>query len=287
MPITRRDFLSWAAAAVACPVALQSQSAAAASTLPVLLAGVYGEHIDPTLYWVSEKYDGVRALWDGQQLRFRSGRVIAAPAWFTARLPSTPLDGELWLGRGRFDALSGMVRSSSPNDVDWKQISYMVFELPLGAGTFTERASQLSALVQRTAWSQLQAVGQVRVTNRTELHRRLQQVTSAGGEGLVLHLASSAMTSGRSDVLLKLKPEQDTEATVTGHRAGKGKYAGQVGALQVQMPSGQRFFLGSGLSDEDRRSPPPLGSQVTYRFRDVTPQGLPRFATYLRVHHGV
>ena len=285
MPLTRRNFLSSGAAMLASAVALQSE--AATSTLPLLLAGVYADHIDPTLYWVSEKYDGVRALWDGQQLRFRSNRLIAAPAWFTARLPSTPLDGELWLGRGRFDSLSGMVRSNAPNDADWKQISYMVFELPSSSGTFTARAAQLRTLVRQTAWSQLQAVDQQRVASRADLRRRLQQVTSAGGEGLVLHLASSAVTSGRSEVLLKLKPEQDTEATVVGHRAGKGKYAGQVGALQVQMPNGQRFFLGSGLSDDDRRSPPPLGSVVTYRFRDVTPQGVPRFAAYLRVHHGV
>ena len=287
MPITRRNFFSWGAAVVACPVALQSESAAAASTLPVLLAGVYADHIDPSLYWVSEKYDGVRALWDGQQLRFRSGRVIAAPAWFTARLPATPLDGELWLGRGRFDVLSGMVRSKPANDAGWKQITYMAFELPSSSGTFTERAAQLRALVRQTAWSQLQAVDQQRVASRADLARRLQQVTAAGGEGLVLHLASSAVASGRSEVLLKLKPEQDTEAVVVGHRAGKGKYQGQVGALQVQMPSGQRFFLGSGLSDEERRNPPRLGSVVTYRFRDVTPQGVPRFATYLRLHHGV
>ena len=285
MFITRRSFLSWGAAMLASPVALQGE--AATSTLPVLLASVYADHIDPTLYWVSEKYDGVRALWDGQRLRFRSGRLIAAPAWFTVRLPSTPLDGELWLGRGRFDVLSGMVRSSTPNDADWKQISYMVFELPSSSGTFTERVAQLRTLARQTAWSQLQAVDQQRVASRTELNRRLQQVTAAGGEGLVLHLASSMVTSGRSEVLLKLKPEQDSEATVVGHRAGKGKYSGQVGALQVQTPSGQRFFLGSGLSDEERRNPPPLGSRVTYRFRDLTPQGVPRFATYLRVHHGV
>jgi ATP-dependent DNA ligase len=59
--------------------------------------------IDLSRYWVSEKYDGVRACWDGSQLLSRAGNVIHAPAWFTARLPTTPLDGELWAGRGRFE----------------------------------------------------------------------------------------------------------------------------------------------------------------------------------------
>ena len=50
-----------------------------------LLATVHGAHIDPACYLVSEKYDGVRGLWDGQTLRFRSGRTVPAPRWFTDR----------------------------------------------------------------------------------------------------------------------------------------------------------------------------------------------------------
>ena len=39
-----------------------------------LLADVYSGQVDPALCLVSEKYDGVRAVWDGQILRHRSGR---------------------------------------------------------------------------------------------------------------------------------------------------------------------------------------------------------------------
>src|SRR5512145_1134011 len=83
---------------------------AVAEAPAILLAEVYRDQIDVTRYLVSEKLDGVRAIWDGERLRFRSGRDIKAPAWFIAGLPKTPLDGELWLGRGRFEALSGIVR---------------------------------------------------------------------------------------------------------------------------------------------------------------------------------
>ena len=47
----------------------------------------------PQGFWVSEKFDGVRAVWDGRVLRFRSGRLIAAPAWFMSALPRVALDG--------------------------------------------------------------------------------------------------------------------------------------------------------------------------------------------------
>jgi len=70
---------------------------------------------------------------------------------------------------------------------------------------------------------------------------------------------------------------------VLGYVAGKGRYAGQTGALLLQMPEGPRFALGSGLTDAQRADPPPLGAQVTYRHRGFTPAGIPRFATLLRV----
>lgn len=249
-----------------------------------LLAKTAAPGIDPTGYLVSEKLDGVRALWDGTTLRFRSGRAVAAPAWFTAKLPRTPLDGELWLGRGQFDKLSGMVRKAQPDDAQWQQIQYMVFELPSGAGKFEDRAIELIGIVSRAAWPQLHAVEQFKLANPAALKAKFKDITALGGEGLMLHLASAPVTNGRSDVLLKLKSQQDAEATVVAHVPGKGKYAGQLGALEVQTAQGQRFKLGTGLSDEQRKNPPAIGSTVTYTYRDVTPNGIPRFASFYRPH---
>lgn len=256
----------------------------------VLLAFNAPASIDPAGYLVSEKYDGVRALWDGTDLRFRTGRKIAAPAWFTAALPATPLDGELWIARGTFDTLSGVVRKAQPVDAEWQQVKYMVFELPayenLATRPFEQRSAQLQTLVQSVAWPQLQAVDQFRVANRATLQAKLQDIVQDGGEGLMLHLASAPVSAGRSQVLLKLKPVHDAEATVTRHLAGKGKYAGLTGALEVKTASGQRFKLGTGLSDAQRTSPPAIGSIVTYTYRDMTPSGKPRFASFLRVFDG-
>lgn len=261
--------------------------ALAQSSLAVLLAQNATKGMDPTGYLVSEKLDGVRALWDGSVLRFRSGRTIAAPAWFTSKLPATPLDGELWLARGQFDALSSTVRKAQPVDAQWQQVKYMVFELPQGSGSFAQRVAQLQSVVQAAAWPALQAVEQFAVASPAALQARLKSITAAGGEGLMLHRASAPVTTGRSDVLLKLKAVQDAEATVVGYVPGKGKYAGLLGALDVQTASGLRFKLGTGLSDAERQNPPAIGSVVTYSYRDTTPSGKPRFASFLRVHEGL
>lgn len=258
--------------------------AKAASAPPLLLANELGPQVDPAKYLVSEKFDGVRAVWDGATLRFRSGRAVHAPAWFITKLPaSQPLDGELWLGRGRFDALSGIVRKTEPQDPDWRQVKYMIFELPDAAGTFAERAQKIRDVVAQAQWPQLIAVEQFRVADRVALKRTLDQIVRAGGEGLMLHLADAPYVTGRSDVLLKLKPLQDTEAVVIEHVPGKGKYQGMLGALRVQMPDGKKFLIGTGFSDEVRRKPPPVGMTITYTYRGVSNTGLPRFASYLRV----
>ena len=259
-------------------------SAGASSATPaLLLANELGPQVDPAKYLVSEKYDGVRAIWDGQVLRFRSGRAVNAPPWFIAKLPAQALDGELWLARGRFEALSGIVRKTEPQDDEWRQIKYMIFELPNASGTFAERAQRIEEILAGTHWPQLIAVEQFRVSDRAALKRKLDQVVRGGGEGLMLHMADAGYVTGRSDVLLKLKPLQDTEAVVIEHVPGKGKYRGMLGALRVQMADGKKFLIGTGFSDKVRKNPPPLGTAVTYTYRGLTQTGLPRFASYLRV----
>jgi DNA ligase 1 len=279
--IFHRQLLAALGAAALPPLAVAASPNAASL---VLLAANAPPGINPAGYLVSEKLDGVRALWDGTTLRFRSGRAVAAPAWFTAKLPAgTPLDGELWLARRQFDALSGMVRKAQPVDADWQRVQYMVFELPAGEGSFDQRAAQLPAIISQAAWPQLRAVEQFRVANHAALQAKLKSVTAAGGEGLVLHLASAPVTTGRSNVLLKFKSLSDAEAIVVGHVAGKGKYQGLLGALEMQAPAGQRFKIGTGLSDAQRKTPPAIGSTVTYTFNDTTPNGKPRFARFLRM----
>lgn len=271
---------------VACllfPSFLWVGQADAASAPTLLLANEFGPKFDPAKYLVSEKFDGVRAIWDGKALRFRSGRPVNAPAWFVGKLPAQALDGELWLARARFEALSGMVRKTEPQDEEWRQIKYMIFELPEAPGGFAERAQRIREIVDKTNWPQLIAVEQFHVPNRAVLKKKLDEVVRGGGEGLMLHLAEAPYVTGRSDVLLKLKPLQDTEAEVIAHVAGKGKYTGMLGGLRVRMPDGKVFVIGTGFTDEVRRNPPPVGTIVTYTFRGLTKSGLPRFASYLRV----
>lgn len=268
--------LGWA---LACSVPATVWAQAPALTL----ANRYHPGIDLSAYWVSEKLDGVRAYWDGRQIISRGGHPIHAPAWFTQGWPDEPADGELWAGRGGFQQAVSTVRQQTPNDAAWRQIRFMVFDLPAHLGTFTERSAAYRSWVAQRQQPWVQAVAQTRATSHGALLQRLKSIDSAGGEGLMLHRGDALYRAERSDNLLKLKLHEDAEAEVIGHLAGRGKYTGMTGALRVRSADGREFRIGSGLSDALRRDPPALGTWITYRHRGLNNSGLPRFATWLRV----
>lgn len=249
----------------------------------LMLAQRYQQGVDVSAYWVSEKLDGVRAYWDGHRLITRGGQVIRAPPGFTSGFPVEPLDGELWMGRGRFEELSGTVRRLEPDPDAWRDIRYLVFDLPAFAGPFGARLQRLRGLMETVDHPRLQLVEQFRVADHEALMARLAAVVAAGGEGLMLHRDDAPYRGGRSADLLKLKPFEDAEALVVGHVPGKGKYLGMLGALVVEEQDGRRFRIGTGFSDAQRREPPPIGSQVTFKFHGRTDRGIPRFASFLRV----
>ena len=277
----RRHCLAWLGLAPL--AALTTLQAWAADAPALLLANVYRPGMRLADYWVSEKYDGVRGYWDGHTLRTRGGETVATPAWFTAGWPDTPMDGELWAGRGRFSHAQSTVRQQQPDDAAWREMRFMVFDLPAHGGTFDQRLPALNQLVELLDQPWVQAVPQQRVASDAALQKLLLRTVRAGGEGLMLHRGASMYRAGRSDDLIKVKTHEDAEAKVVAHLPGQGRHAGRLGALVVEMPSGQRFRLGAGLTDAERDHPPPVGSWVSYRFRGTHDSGVPRFASFVRV----
>ena len=260
-----------------------SWSIAKASDKPdVMLAQVYPQGIDVSQYWVSEKLDGVRARWDGSQLISRNGKVFAAPSWFTKDFPAVSLDGELWMKRGQYEDVSSIVRRKRPHD-GWRAIRMMVFDLPQHGGTFDQRVMAMKRLGRQNDSPYLVIIEQQTVASEEVLMQRMQAIIDHGGEGLMLHRKTARYASGRSQDLLKLKPFMDSEATVIGYRPGKGQFTGQVGSLKVRTDEGVVFYIGSGLSHEQRRSPPPLNSRITFKYQGLTKNGIPRFPVYLRI----
>ena len=253
------------------------------------LAKVYEENTSIPIsdYLVSEKYDGIRAIWTGSELLTRQGNPISAPDWFTAPLPDVWLDGELWTKRQNFEDLSSIVRTQIPEEERWHEVQYMVFDMPDAQLPFEERYKNYSNLIEQINTEHIKAVKQQRFHSNHELSKHLQALVEQGAEGLMLHLATAHHQSGRSDALLKLKPYFDDEAEVIAHLPGKGKYTDMLGALRVRNQQGIEFSIGTGFTDAERANPPPVGSIITYKYHGYTNNGVPRFASFLRIRENV
>lgn len=267
------------------PIALAFDEPNTAS-IPLTLANNYQSELDINLYWLSEKLDGIRAYWTGSELLTRKGHKIYAPKWFTDPLPADAIDGELWAGRGGFQKVARTVLDFKPDEEAWRDIRFMMFDLPRSAGMFPKRYDELSAMEKSFKVPHLKLVVHHPVNSEEQLFNILDDISARNGEGVMLRKLDTIYRPGRSDDLIKVKKHDDDEAIIVGYTDGKGKYKGMVGAFILRMPNGKEFKIGSGLSDAVRANPPEIGTQITYRYNGYTDNGIPKFARYLAVREG-
>ena len=255
-------------------------------------------------------------------------------------LPDFPLDGELYLGIGRFQELISIAKRFVDVDEDaWKNVEYRVFDLPsnytfLAPGkinnpqwtaTFDDMRDlapphhgpiNFHKVVHQLSYGKV-SLGtgpafwepQTRLPMQTSVAQdivagMLSMATYNGSEGLMLRKGESIWTPQRTWDMLKVKLWHDSEALVTGYTWGKGKLKGLMGALTV-LWKGKTFEL-SGFTNTERRllnSNPgifeeytpgavasenirnlsfPRGTEVTFRYRELTKDGIPKEARYWR-----
>ncbi len=197
-------------------------------------------------------------------------------------LPKVHLEGELWAGRGQFHLVQSTVLDHTPSDVAWRQIDFMLFDMPGAAGDYQKRYYNILHWVSMIGEPHVSYIEHVPVHNEEALFHQLDNVDESNGEGLMLRKITSRYQAGRSNDLLKLKRHHDAEATVIGYKGGTGKYKGMMGSILVHTEEGVEFYIGSGFSDQMRLAPPEIGSQITFRYNGFTQNGKPKFARFVR-----
>jgi DNA ligase-1 len=249
-----------------------------------LLAETYGPGIDPTGYYMSEKLDGLRCLWNPRNRTFysRTGKVYAAPKFFSEKLPNVLLDGELWLGRGMLERTNSIVRSAQ--DKGWTDVRFCLIDIPdRDAGPFEARQEVLRSLARVGMGERVQVIPHTRCTGPEMLEQALSLVIAQGGEGIMLRKPGSLYEHRRSFTLLKVKRFMDDEAVVVGYQPAKNGMTGLMGALLCVRPSGMHIKVGTGFDLKIRRNPPPIGCTITFRFCEVTSSGKPRTPSFVRI----
>lgn len=242
----------------------------------LVLLNNYSEDINVTSWYMSEKLDGVRVYWDGEKLISRSGKVFAAPEFFTKEFPRTELDGELWSKRGDFSNISSIVNQKKPHS-KWNELTYNIFEVPHAKGNLLQRLSS----VKESKY--IKVIKQTKVGNKQQLKQFLKSVEKKGGEGVVVRDGNLPYYTGRTNNALKVKSYMDEECKVVGYNIGRSKYEGKLGSLSCKMSNNEIITIGSGFKDEQREHPPKVGAIITFKYYGLTSKGNPRFPIFLHV----
>jgi len=243
----------------------------------LLLLKVYKDQ-NITGWVMSEKLDGIRAYWNGKNLISRGGKLIYSPKWFTKDYPSFPIDGELWTKRGDFENISSIVRDKTPSN-GWKSITYNIFEVPNAKGNLWQRLSKVKPYKSKI----IKIIPQIEVKNRANLQKFLKEIEAKGGEGVVVRNPRSPYIAKRTSNALKVKSFYDTECKVTRYIKGNGKFRDMLGSLECKLENGTLFKIGSGFTNQERKNPPPIGSIITFKYKEFTKYGKPRFPVFLRI----
>lgn len=265
-------FWFWAMVLLAAPV----------TAFELMLPQAYDRQQPVSGWLMSEKLDGVRGYWDGKQLFSKNGQAFFPPAEFIRGLPSFPLEGELWGGRDGFHRTVSIVSHQQPHD-GWLQLEFAIFDVPEATGGFRMRIKQAQDWFDGHPSEYAFVIPQVPVRDQDHLQEELQRIERLGGEGLIVRDPEALYRFGRSAQILKVKSYDDAEATVIAYLPGTGRNSGRLGALLVEREDGTRFRIGSGFSDAERDSPPPIGAIITFKFYGTYPSGIPKFPSFMRV----
>jgi DNA polymerase/3'-5' exonuclease PolX len=275
---------------------------------------------EPPIGWyVSEKYDGIRAIWDGEKFISRGQKVFTyVPQYFIDLMPpGIALDGEMWISRNNFKEVSristlkiGRSRTQKEIDKIWRgtnennSVKYMVYDLPNSSEPFESRMKYLKQVVDdRTlVWNHIlenlddcpiKFTKQTKIESMAQLVSTYKELTSKGAEGVMLRAPNSPYETKRSKYLLKYKIKEDAEAIVRGYTMGTGKYKGLLGSLDCELildqkPCGVMFNIGTGFTDKDRTEYNnsksslyiPIGSIVSFSYMELSEDSVPRHPVY-------
>ena len=252
----------------------------------------------PNGWFLSEKYDGYRAVWDGKDFRSRNNNIFEAPKWFKDWLPAgISLDGELFIGRGKFEEC-GIFRRKVPDDAEWRkfQVKYQIFDSPTAPGVFEDRQKFITNLIKKKCdcvktgdKCPLILTKQTKVKDEAQVMKIYEDLVKKGAEGVMLRAPGSPYEAKRTAHLLKVKPSFDDECKIIGYKAGTGKYVGKLGAFKCELAKDSKIkFDISGMNDAIRSSyktTHPIGTIVTFEHKGINKSGVPRHPNYVRIRH--
>jgi DNA ligase-1 len=169
-------------------------------------------------------------------------------------------DGEVMRNDGtEFNGTSGLINSKYG---DKSSLVYNIFDIMYDNVTYDDRRDLLNVIESsnKNTVRDWRIIPVLACWDFDQFVERgpglLDDITSAGGEGLMVNVGNALYQHKRTNDLLKFKKVQTMDMYVVGIIEGTGKYEGMVGSLDcyAKFDDGTCVMcqVGSGLSDDQR-----------------------------------
>lgn len=253
-----------------------------------MLAKPFEERLVPSFRFAQPKLDGMRLLWDGENIISRNGKEVPGIPSILHELKTKfkgiPLDGELYCHGMGFQTIISHVRRTV-NIKENPNIKYHVFDYPLQL-SFDTRFNQLCKLIHELQPELIVPVSTINVSDI--LIDKLDIFNVEGYEGTMIRNGHSLYQEKRTKDLLKIKGELDCELIIERCIEGEGKHLGRLGAFECimkDMPLDIYVKVGTGFNDSQREQfwinkDKMKGKIITITFQEFTDGGVPRFPRF-------
>ena len=213
--------------------------------------------------FIQPKLDGVRCIFTKDGAFSRTGKQFKNVAHleydltdFFRKNPNTVLDGELYNHalKNDFEKIISLVRKTKPTEDDRRDaqhlVQYHVYDTIAEGVNYEDRYNwlRLNLPIART----MTLIVNTTVDSIDEAKMLHDVHLAQGYEGSMLR-TNGFYEQKRSYNLQKFKDFSDTEATIVGYEAGKGKRTGTLGKFYMQDDEGNQFGCppGKGYSYKD------------------------------------
>lgn len=250
-------------------------------SLSVMLAKKFEGRIKDDIngYYITEKLDGNRCVahFDGVKWVFtsRNGKPMHVQFDMSGLPKEFVYDGEIlspqqvklsnaiceYINCGKpidktsvsFNQTSGLINRHDTN----KELVYNIFDIMIDDVAYIDRRLALSKIEPTSKDVRILPVLTYSERDKLNEHANylMDVVVKAGGEGVMINLASAKYQHKRTDSLVKFKPAYSMDMVVMDIEYGSGKYEGMIGALICRVSTNDKLItckVGTGLSDEQR-----------------------------------
>ena len=216
--------------------------------------------------FIQPKLDGVRCIFTKDGAYSRTGKEFKNLAHikydltdFFRKHPNIVLDGELYNHalKNDFEKIISLVRKQKPTEDDRRDaqhlVQYHVYDTIAEGPDYESRFNWLRNNLPIAATMTL--IKNTVVGSYDEAKMLHNVHLAQGYEGSMLRL-NKPYEQKRSYNLQKFKDFSDTEATIIGYEAGKGKFTGLIGKFFMQDDDGNEFGcpIGKGYNFADRKA---------------------------------